>query len=604
MKELWKLRKFLQAYWRKVAWTLFFLICLTAVNMVMPYIIRQVIDVGLGRGEKLFLAQAALTILGLGVLRASLPFGVRYLSEWVAAHVGYDIRNRLYNHIQYLPFSYHDHTQAGQLISRCIEDARAIERFTGFSVVELIRVGLLMVGITTLLVLSNPFLALIALLPLIPLLGVTFFFGRRVSGYFLAVDNSLGVLSTRLQENVSGAQVVRAFARENYEIERFRQANREQYDARVKVNSLFARVMPTTNLLVVTGTILILWFGGNMVLRGELTVGELVAFNSYVLMLSAPTQQLAWLVNQAGEAIAGVNRAYEVLDTIPAIRTPPDAVKLPELAGQVEFRKVSFSYTSETARALKGINLTVQPNQVVALIGPTGSGKSSFISLIPRFYDVSEGSLLVDGRDVRSVDLVTLRKQIGIVLQTSLLFSTTIHENIAYGRPEATLDDVISAARAAQAHEFILGLPQGYDTVVGERGITLSGGQRQRVAIARALLMNPRILILDDSTSSVDTQTERLIQQALDTLMEGRTTFVIAHRLSTVRRADQIVVLDGGEVVERGTHQELLTKGGLYRQIYDLQLRDQEALREKMDARVETDEEQAVSVPKTTGMEG
>jgi len=538
MKELWRLRNFLQAYWRKVFWTLFFLGSLTAVNMVLPYVMRQVIDVGLARGELSFLANAALIILGLGLFRAGLPFGVRYLSEWVAAHVGYDIRNRLYNHIQYLSFSYHDHTQAGQLISRCIEDARAIERFTGFSVVELIRVGLLMVGITTLLVLDNPLLAVIALLPLIPLIGITLHFGRQVSGYFLAVDNSLGELSSRLQENVSGAQVVRAFAREPYEIERFRQANQVQFDARVKVNSLFGRVMPTTNLLVVTGTILILWFGGNMVLRGELTIGELVAFNSYMLMLSAPVQQLAWLVNSAGEAIAGVKRAYEVLDMLPAIRTPPDAVNLGTLSGRVEFRNVSFGYTSETARALVKINLQVEPNQVVALIGPTGSGKSSFISLIPRFYDVSEGSLLVDGNDVRSVDLVTLRKQIGIVLQTSLLFSTTIRENIAYGRPDASLDDVVAAAEAAQAHEFILEMPQGYDTVVGERGITLSGGQRQRVAIARALLMNPRILILDDSTSSVDTQTERLIQRALDYLMEGRTTFVIAHRLSTVRRAD------------------------------------------------------------------
>ena len=604
MKELKRLGNFLRAYWRQVFWTLFFLSSLTAVNMVLPYIIRQVIDVGLVRGDVRFLAQAALVILGLGVFRAGLPFGVRYLSEWVAAHVGFDVRNRLYNHIQYLPFSYHDHTQAGQLISRCIEDARAIERFTGLSVVELIRVALLMVGITTLLVMDNALLAGIALLPLIPLIWVTLHFGRQVSGYFLAVDNSLGELSSRLQENVSGAQVVRAFAREPYEIERFRKANRDQYNARVMVNALFAKVMPTTNLLVATGTILILWFGGTMVLRGELTIGELVAFNSYMLMLSAPAQQLAWLVNSAGEAIAGVKRVYDVLDMQPAIRTPPQAVKLGALSGRVEFRNVSFGYTSETARALKEINLTVEPNQVVALIGPTGSGKSSFISLIPRFYDVSEGALLVDGHDVRSVDLVTLRKQIGIVLQTSLLFSTTIRENIAYGRPGASLEEVVAAAKAAQAHEFILEMPQGYDTVVGERGVTLSGGQRQRVAIARALLMDPRILILDDSTSSVDMQTERLIQQALDNLMEGRTTFVIAHRLSTVRRADQIVVLDGGEIVELGTHQELLLKGGLYRQIYDLQLRDQDAFREKMETLQEADEDQSVAVPRSRGEEG
>jgi len=604
MKELLKLRDFLRSYWRQVSWTLFFLICLTAVNMVLPYIIRQVIDVGLGRSDARFMSQAALLILGIGLLRAALPFGVRYLSEWVAARVGYDLRNRLYDHIQYLPFSYHDHVQAGQLISRCIEDARAVERFTGFSVVELIRVILLAIGIITLLVLDNALLAVIALLPLLPLIGITLSFGRRVSGYFLAVDNSLGELSSRLQENVSGAQVVRAFAREPYEIERFRQANREQYDARVRVMSEFGRIMPTSNLLVVTSTILILWFGGQMVLNGELTVGELVAFNSYVLMLAGPVQQLTWLVNSAGEAIAGIQRAYEVLDTIPAIRTPPDAISAENLAGRVEFRNVSFGYTSETARALKNINLVVEPNRVVAIIGPTGSGKSSFISLIPRFYDVSVGSILVDGHDVRQLDLVSLRKQIGIVLQTSLLFSSTIRENIAYGRPDATLEEVIAAAKAAQAHEFILEMPQGYDTQVGERGVTLSGGQRQRVAIARALLMNPRILILDDSTSSVDTQTERLIQRALDSLMEGRTTFIIAHRLSTVRRADMILVLDGGDIVERGTHYELLARGGLYRQIHDLQLRDQEAFHDQVDALADLPEEQKVNISKTRGEEG
>jgi ATP-binding cassette subfamily B protein len=604
MKELKKLGFFLRKYWKQVGWTLVFLIAMTAVNMVLPYVIRQVIDVGLSSGQSSFLVQAALVILGIGVIRAVLPFGVRYLSEWVAAHVGYDLRNRLYNHIQYLPFSYHDHSQAGQLISRCIEDARAIERFTGFSVVELIRVGMLVIGISVLIFSENAFLAVIALLPLIPLVFITMTFGRNVSRLFLTADNSLGNVSARLQENVEGAQVVRAFAREAYEMERFEQANRILYNDRVRVISEFSRIMPTTNLLVVAGTILILWFGGNLVIDGELTIGGLVAFNSYVLMLSAPVQQLAWLVNSAGEAVAGVQRTFEILDTVPEIRTPENPVRLGELSGRVEYRNVSFGYTSETARALKNINLVVEPNQLVALIGPTGSGKSSFINLIPRFYDVSDGAIFVDGVDVRQADLVTLRKQIGLVLQTSLLFSATIRENIAYGRPDASLEDVIAAAKAAQAHDFILEMPQGYDTVVGERGVTLSGGQRQRVAIARALLMDPRILILDDSTSSVDTQTERLIQEALDCLMRGRTTFVIAHRLSTVRRADIILVLDHGEIVEQGTHNELIQRGGLYRQIYDLQLKDQEAFREQLESISEDPSREPASLPKSRGMEG
>ncbi|HMB25170.1 MAG TPA: ATP-binding cassette domain-containing protein, partial [Anaerolineales bacterium] len=316
----------------------------------------------------------------------------------------------------------------------------------------------------------------------------------------------------------------------------------------------------------------ILWFGGQMVMDGALTVGAIVAFNAYILMLAEPAQQLTGLVNAGGEAAAGAQRVFEVLDTQPTIQSPVNAITPDALRGQVEFRDVALRYQDERTASLNGINLRVESNRIVALIGPTGSGKTSLVNLIPRFYDVTAGSVLVDGVDVRALDLVTLRKQIGIVLQTSLLFSDTIKGNIAYGCPEATMEEVIAAAKAAQAHEFIKSFTNGYDTIVGERGVTLSGGQRQRVAIARALLMDPRILILDDSTSSVDTQTEKLIQAALDTLMEGRTTFVIAHRLSTVRRADLILVMDGGRIVQRGTHAELLRAGGLYKEIHDLQL--------------------------------
>jgi len=326
-----------------------------------------------------------------------------------------------------------------------------------------------------------------------------------------------------------------------------------------------------------------LWFGGQMVMDGTLTIGAVVAFNAYILMLAEPAQQLTGLVNAGGEAAAGAQRVFEVLDTPPAIQSPKDAVKLATLRGEVEFRDVGLKYQDEKTASLSEVHLRVEPNRIVALIGQTGSGKTSLVNLIPRFYDVTEGSVLIDGVDVREMDLVTLRKQIGIVLQTSLLFSDTIKANIAYGRPDATMDEVLAAAKAAQAHEFIEGFTKGYETIVGERGVTLSGGQRQRVAIARALLMNPRILILDDSTSSVDTQTEKLIQAALDTLMEGRTTFVIAHRLSTVRRADMILVMDKGQIVERGTHAELLACGGLYKEIHDLQLIDHAKFAEELE---------------------
>jgi len=583
MRQLLRLRLYLRPYWRQIIVSLILLLALTGLSLVIPEIIRQVIDVGLTQSNVSFLIKAALVLLGIGMLNAVFTYFQRYNTEWIASHIGYDLRNRLYDHIQHLSFSYHDHAQTGQLISRTIEDVRSVERFAGSSLVELVQVVLILVGVTVLLFATNARLAAISLLPMIPLILLTTDFGKRVSDYFLDVDNALGDLSARLQENVSGVQVVRAFAREPHEIRRFEQANKVLFKSRIKVNHEWSKIMPSSQFLVTLGTLLILWFGGQMVMGGSLTIGELVAFNSYLLLLSGPAQQLTWLINAAGEAAAGAQRAFMVLDTAYEIEGGEDKPSLPTLSGQVEFRKVSFQYQGENTTALQNISLTVKPNQIVALIGTTGSGKTSLINLIPRFYDVSEGAVLVDGHDVRDVNLVSLRKQIGIVLQTSLLFSTTIRENIAYGHPDASMDDIIAAAKAAQAHEFIQELPEGYDTVVGERGITLSGGQRQRVAIARALLLNPRILILDDSTSSVDTQTELMIQRALINMMQGRTTFVIAHRLSTVHRADLILVMDDGRIVEQGTHTELLAQGGLYREIYDLQLSDQESFHETME---------------------
>ncbi len=572
MTPLLKLRSFIQAYLPQIVLSILNLAAMTALSLYVPRIIRGVIDEGLIQTDTAYLLRAALLLLGLGLASAAMSALQRYLAEWIGGHIGYDLRNRLYDHIQHLSFSYHDHAQTGQLISRCIEDVRAVQNFIGGSLVHLAQMSFLLVGALALMLLANWKLTLIATLPLIPLTFITFDFGKRITELFFRVDTLLGDLSARLQENVLGVQVVRAFAREPHEIRRFDETNRAYYRARLKVIGEWSKVMPTTDLLVTLGTILILFFGGRMVLAGTMTIGEIVAFNAYLVMLAAPAQELTWLVNAAGEAGAGARRVLEVLETPPEIASPPGAVVLPTLRGEVEFRDVSLKYQDEKRDSLTDIRLHVAPNQIVALIGPTGSGKTSLVNLIPRFYDVSEGAVLVDGHDVRTVDLTSLRRQIGIVLQTSLLFSETIAANIAYGRPDATMDEIIAAAQAAQAHDFILSFEKGYETVVGERGVTLSGGQRQRIAIARALLMDPRILILDDSTSSVDTQTEALIQQALERLMEGRTTFVIAHRLATVRRADLIVVMERGRIVQTGTHEQLLAQGGLYRQIHDLQL--------------------------------
>jgi ATP-binding cassette subfamily B protein len=584
MKSLLRLRTFVRPYWKQVVLALLALLVLTLISLAVPLIIRQVIDQGLVEEDAQLLINAALILLVIGIASAFLIYWQRFLTERIAAQVGYDLRNRLYNHIQHLTFTYHDHAETGQLISRTIEDVRSIERFTGNGIVELVHLFLLFTGIVTLLFTANPRLATIALLPMLPLILMTTNFGRRIGDYFMIVDNSLGELSSRIQENVLGSQVVRAFAREPYEIQRFNLANRILFDARISVIGEWSKIMPTSHLLVILSTILILWFGGQLVIAGEMTIGDVVAFNSYLIMLAEPARQLTWLVNMAGEAVAGVNRSFEILDQEPEIQSPKDATILSKLSGRVRFDNVALAYQGEATHALCEITLTVEPNQVIALIGSTGSGKTSLVNLIPRFYDVNQGTVLVDGIDVRNVDLVTLRKQIGIVLQTSLLFSSSIRENIAFGRPDASEEEIIESAKAAQAHDFIQSFPAGYETIVGERGVTLSGGQRQRVAIARALLMDPRILILDDSTSSVDMQTEQLIQKALWQLMQGRTTFVIAHRLSTVRRADLILVMEYGQIVERGTHRELLEEDGLYREICDLQLRDREKFHEEVHA--------------------
>ena len=584
MKNLLRISSFLKPYSWQVITSLAMLLTLTGLNLLVPRIIQSVIDDGLVGGETNNLIRSALLLFALGLGSALLNLSHRYISEWIAVNVGYDLRNRLYDHIQYLPFSYHDHAQSGQLISRCIEDVRSIERFAGSSIAELVRFAFLSFGILFVMFSVNPTLAIISLLPIIPLILMTSSFGTKIGKLFFAVDSAVGEVSNRLQENVTGVQVVRAFARENYETMRFEKANKEVFTTWVKVIDEWAKIMPTTNWLTLISTMLILWFGGQMVIDGTLTIGAIVAFNAYILMMAEPAQALTGLVNAGGEAAAGAQRVLEVLDVAPAIQSKAGAIKLENLRGEIEFREVGLKYQNEKNASLDGINLKVEPNRLVALIGPTGSGKTSFVNLIPRFYDVSEGMVLADGHDIREIDLAALRNQIGIVLQTSLLFSDSIKNNIAYGRPDSTMDEILAAAKAAQAHEFIEGFPNGYETVVGERGVTLSGGQRQRVAIARALLMNPRILILDDSLSSVDTQTEKLIQAALDKLMEGRTTFVIAHRLSTVRRADMIVVMDKGRIVQCGTHDELLKEGGLYKEIHDLQLIGQAKFADEMES--------------------
>lgn len=581
MRILLRLLQSLRSYRWQVIGLAVCILAVTSASLVIPSLIRAAIDDGLAKNSSSELLSVGLTIVGVGLVRSLFNLGRRYLSEWLTNRVGYDYRNLLYDKIQRLPFSYHDQVQTGQLMSRCTEDVSALSRFVGQGGVDMLNAILLFIGIVVLLLNVSTRLMLIGLAPLVVLVIVTALLERRQHRLFYIVDRALGEVSATLQENLAGVQVVRAFAREDFEKSKFERVTRKLFDARVATVSSWGIFFPTMTILVMFSTALILYFGGQMVIAGSLTLGELVEFNAYLTLLAGPVTDLGFLVNAAGEAVAGGQRIFEVLDIKEQIQSPHNAARLPTLSGRVTFDHVSFAYR-EDREALTDITFEAEPNQVIALIGPTGSGKTSLVNLIPRFYDVTNGAICVDSYDVRAAELRALRSQIGIVLQTSLLFSATIRENIAYGRVDASDEEIIAAARAARAHDFILAFPDGYETVVGERGVTLSGGQKQRVAIARALLMNPRILILDDSTSSVDTQTEYLIQQALAELMKGRTTFVIAQRLSTVKRADQIIVLDHGCIVQRGRHAELLEQGGLYKEIYDLQLKDQEQFRREM----------------------
>ena len=581
MKILFRLLKSLNRYRWQLGALLLLVLGTTATSLVTPSLIQRAIDDGLEKNHPDALMQVAMLIVGVGLLRAFLGFGRRYTAEWLINRTGYDFRNAMYDKIQRLSFSYHDTAQTGNLMSRCTEDISALSRFVGQGAVELVQILLLLFGILFLLLQASPALTLIGLAPIIFLTLITINLGRIIGPMFLKVDQTLGDLSSELQENLTGAQVVRAFAREEFEKEKFGKTNRKLYDAQVKVVSNWGFYLPSMSLFIMCSTALILWFGGQMVVAGTLTIGELVAFNAYLVLLAQPVQDLGFIVNSAGEAVAGGQRIFEILDVDEEIKSPANAIPAPNLTGRVTFDNVTFSYRGDSDQ-LSNVSFQAEPNQVIALIGPTGSGKTSLVNLIPRFYDTTSGAVCVDELDIKTLDLKSLRSQIGIVLQTSLLFSSSIRDNIAYGRLDASDDEVIAAAKAARAHDFITSFAKGYETVVGERGVTLSGGQRQRIAIARALLMNPRILILDDSTSSVDTQTEHLIQQALAELMKNRTTFVIAQRLSTVKRADQILVLDAGRIVQRGKHDELLEQGGLYKQIYDLQLKDQEQFAREM----------------------
>ncbi|MBN1136454.1 MAG: ABC transporter ATP-binding protein, partial [Anaerolineae bacterium] len=542
---------YLRPYWTYVAGSYAMLLARNAIMLAVPLIIRWVVDKGIGGGDPGIIRQGALGLMGLTVLRGVSVFLSGRWTETASQNVAYDLRNAIHAKLQSLSFSYHDRTETGQLLARAVGDVDRVRFLSGRAVLSLVEVTVLVIGIAISMTALNPRLAA-ATLVIVPFMAYgAFEFGRRFRPLFRLMRQEMDALTTRLEQNMRGARIVKAFAQERAEIDRFDEQNTRVLDLNVLAARMRATNLPLLELFASAGTIVILIYGGRLAINGQLTIGDLVAFITYVTQLAAPVRRLGWVLAAIAQAVASGERIFEILDAQSEVRDHPGARPLGAIQGHVRFKDVSFSYFGRH-KVLQDISFEAQPGQVVALLGATGSGKSSVINLIPRFYDPTEGQVLIDDQNIRHVTVNSLRDQIGIVLQDTTLFAASIRENIAFGRPGASQDEIEAAARAALAHEFIIEMPQGYDTPVGEKGVTLSGGQKQRVAIARALLKDPRILILDDATSSVDTETEALIQEALARLMQGRTSFVIAQRLSTVRQADQVLVLDGGRIVARG----------------------------------------------------
>jgi ATP-binding cassette, subfamily B, multidrug efflux pump len=518
------------------------------------------------------LLMAGLTIILFAVARGLFSFAQTYLSQTLSQNLAFDLRNDLFAKIQRLSFSYHDRNQTGQLMIRATDDVERLRTFIGQGLLMALQALVLLTGTLVILLLTNVRLTLVVL-PILPVALVVFMiFGRMSQPLFREVQVRLSRVNTVLQENMAGLKVVKAFAQEPREQNRFNDSVDHLLDQQIRVAGVFSFLFPFVFLIANLGQAAVLYFGGQQIIGGTLTLGEWQKFSLYLVYVFIPMGQLGMIISFMAQAAASAQRIFEILDAKNDVENKPGAAELAVAKGRVEFDNVTFRYFPGGEPVLQEVSFVAEPGQTIALLGATGSGKTTVINLIPRFYDASEGRIRIDGHDVRDVTLESLREQIGVVLQETTLFSGTIRDNIAFGKPDATEEEIVAAAKAAAAHDFIMSFPEGYDTPVGERGSTLSGGQKQRVAIARALLLQPKILILDDSTSNVDLQTEYEIQQALDRLMSGRTSFVIAQRISTVLNADQILVLEGGRIAGRGTHEELMEENAIYAEIYHSQL--------------------------------
>ncbi len=574
MKPIQKLMKFVRPYWRRATVALVLLTILVFLDLAIPRLIERILDDGVAKNDQALVIQTALLMIGISIVSTILAVGNSIYSVQIGESVARDLRDALFLKIQSYSFGNLDQQKTGQLMVRLTSDVSALKMLTQVSLRIGTRAPLIMLGSMILMFNTSQNLAL----TMLPLLIVTtlmiVFFVRRMEPLFFSVQQKLDRLNTVLQENVSGVYLVKAFVRADFEAQRFESSNEEFALRSIKVMEFMSSMSPVLTLCVNIGMVIVIWAGGAQSIRGELSIGQIVAFTNYLLTVMSPLVLMAQLSNVWANGLVSAGRVSEILDTAPEVQDAPDAVDLPEESpGRVVFENVSFHYRGTNDElVLQDINLTIEPGQTVAVLGATGSGKSTLAYLVPRFYDVTQGRVLLDGVDVRRIKQDSLLSKIAIVPQGTILFSGTVRDNVRYGNPAASQEEVFGAAQAAQAHEFIARFPNGYDSHIEERGVNLSGGQKQRIAIARALLTKPKILILDDSTSAVDVETETKIQAALATRSFNHSTLIVAQRISTVLKADKIVVLDEGRIAAQGTHSELMQASPIYREIYDSQL--------------------------------
>lgn len=572
MKNYMRLLAYIKPYTRRLALAVVCIIMAAAANLYLPWIIKDMIDDVLMSKDMVMLNLIATGILVVMFTRGVFYYGQSYLVSYVGQRVIIDVRSVLFRKFQRMPLSYYDKQQTGTVMSYITNDVAVMQSAIVDNLIELVTESSILIGSLAMMLYLDWKLSLLTLMT-IPLVAIAMkIFGRKLKRSSTVIQERAAEITSLLQESISAIRVVKSFVRESYETKRFEEQNWRNFQAAMKNVKLSSLLTPTVEFLAAIAVTFIVWFGGYEVVNEVITAGELVAFLTYAVNLANPVKRLSKVYAAIQKAMAAADRVFAVMDLDEKITDGPGAQPLPPIKGKVEFKDVTFSY-KDGQPALEHISLKAEPGQMIALVGPSGSGKSTIANLIPRFYDVDSGVITIDDHDIRQVTADSLREQIGLVPQETMLFSTSVMENIRYGRLEATDEEVIEAAKAANAEEFIKELPEGYDTKLGERGLNLSGGQRQRLAIARAILKNPRVLILDEATSALDTESEKIVQDALDNLMVGRTSFVIAHRLSTIFNADQIFVVENGHLREHGTHEELLAAGGLYSNLYNIQFR-------------------------------